>query len=88
MGESGSNARDLPGGSIYKIEPAIFSLPHRRCGKTVSKVTITVQKKQEIVGLETKLSDFILYTVAAAGFLPDIVIQAGSLRFSSFGGPV
>ncbi len=35
-----------------------------------------------------KLSDFILYTIVAAGFLPDYVIQAGSLRFSSFGEPV
>ena len=30
-----------------------------------------------------KLSDFILHAVVAAGFLPDFVIQAGSLRFSS-----
>ena len=31
-----------------------FPLTHRRCGKTVSKLTISVQEKQEIVGLETK----------------------------------
>jgi hypothetical protein len=30
-----------------------------------------------------KLSDLILHAVVAAGFLPDFVIQAGSLRFSS-----
>ncbi len=40
------------------------------------------------INLNTKLSDFILYTIVAAGFLPDYVIQAGSLRFSSFGAPV
>jgi hypothetical protein len=33
-----------------------------------------------------KLSDFILHAVVAAGFLPDFVIQAGSLRFSSLDG--
>jgi hypothetical protein len=30
-----------------------------------------------------KLSDLILHAVVAAGFLPDFVIQAGSLRCSS-----
>jgi len=30
-----------------------------------------------------KLSDFVFYIIVAAGFLPDFVIQAGSLRFSS-----
>jgi hypothetical protein len=34
--------------------------------------------------LRPKLSDFMLYIIVAAGFLPDFVIQAGSLRFSSF----
>jgi hypothetical protein len=29
------------------------------------------------------LSDFILHVNVAAGFLPDFVIQAGSLRFPS-----
>jgi hypothetical protein len=34
-----------------------FSLTHRSFGKTVSKSKITGLKKQEIVDLETKLSD-------------------------------
>jgi len=32
------------------------------------------------------LSDFTLYVVVADGFLPDYVIQAGSLRCSSLDG--
>jgi hypothetical protein len=34
--------------------------------------------------IKPKLSDFIFYLTVAADFLPDFVIQAGSLRFLPF----
>ena len=40
----------------------LFSLPLRRSGKTVYKVTISVQKKQEIVDLETNINFYIYST--------------------------
>jgi len=34
------------------------------------------------------LGDYIFYIVVAVGFLPDFIIQAGSLRFSELDGHV
>ncbi len=53
----------LPGCKIILFATKHFPLPHRRCGKTVYKVTIFVQKKQEIVGLETNCFYLLLYSL-------------------------